>query len=228
MPSIADTHDRLGVEPGGHADLLAGELAARRPRSTVRTRRPTASVSAAVTMRVAGGDAVELRRCAPNSASAGAGQGHRPRSAGRARRCGRPPRARCTSRGSRGPPPPTDSGSAMPTRPASASAAHRSRSKPSLVGDDLLRALERRGVGQDLGRELAEVLLVGGEGEVHQRLSPREAQPEHGDQVALHLVGAAAEGEDDRARGARARAATRSTAPGASGFEVRRPGRGSP
>src|SRR5262249_24002678 len=37
------------------------------------------------------------------------------------------------------------------------------------VGDDLLRAFERGVVAQDLGRELAEILLVGGEGEVHQR-----------------------------------------------------------
>src|SRR5262249_14406223 len=38
-----------------------------------------------------------------------------------------------------------------------------------VLGDDLLRALERGGVGEDLGREVAEILLVGGEGEVHQR-----------------------------------------------------------
>ena len=38
-----------------------------------------------------------------------------------------------------------------------------------VVGEHALHAFEPGGVGEDLGHEIAEILLVGGEGEIHQR-----------------------------------------------------------
>ena len=102
------------------------------------------------------------------------------------------------------PPPPYASGRPMPSRPASASACHAWRSNHSSVASiSGSRSCVTRSL-EDLGREVADRPLVVAQLEV-QRLrlghsrDARHPETEERDQVALHLVGPAAEGQEQGA-----------------------------
>ena len=74
---------------------------------------------------------------------------------------------------------------------------------------DRLERLVGGALGEDLPGQLADGFLLFAVGEVHWRLlvpsgsaqRARHAEPEHGDEVPLDLVGPAAEGEDDHGAG---------------------------
>src|SRR5205807_8491770 len=97
------------------------------------------------------------------------------------------------------PPPPTSSGRAMPTSPALASSAHRSRSNHS--GDASI-SLRRSWVTLSPRIWAASFWISCCSSEKEKSMSlqaPGHLEAKDGDEVALHLVGAAAEGEDQRA-----------------------------
>src|SRR5205807_5290710 len=96
------------------------------------------------------------------------------------------------------PPPPTSSGRAMPTSPALASSAHRSRSNHS--GDASI-SLRRSWVTLSPRIWAASFWISCCSSENEKSIAlqtPGHLEAEHGDEVALHLVGSAAEGEDER------------------------------
>src|SRR3954454_11472694 len=96
------------------------------------------------------------------------------------------------------PPPPMSSGRAIPTRPALASSPQRSRSNHS---GDASTSLRRSWVTLSpriwAARPWISCCSSLKEKSISQ--APWHLEAEDGDEVALHLVGAAAEGEDQRA-----------------------------
>ena len=77
-----------------------------------------------------------------------------------------------------------------------------------LVGEDLLRRGRRSACCSSLNEKSMARILSGGFGRSEARHA-RQAETEHADQVALDLVGAAAEGQDDEAPVAASRGARR-------------------
>src|SRR5262245_51105266 len=102
------------------------------------------------------------------------------------------------------PDPPTSSGRAIPTRPASASAAHVASGYAAPVASNAFRASfpswspriwPARSLTACCSSLNEKSMSVG----VPLAVGPGQAQAEHGDQVPLHLVHPATEGEDDQA-----------------------------
>src|ERR1700722_6772467 len=103
------------------------------------------------------------------------------------------------------PAPPADSGSQMPSNPAEASSPHNLASKRSSVSSISRR---RSGVARSVKMRDASSLTASCSSVKEKSTSslflakrPRHAEAEDGDQIALDLVGPAAEGEDDEPSG---------------------------